>query len=199
MFWQLGKCWTEIRLHVGGVREGEGVCTSQQICRRLPSPHPLSLSPSMSISLTTSSTMSLSVIILATNHRVNISHFISIKSNNVWPSFHRVTSDLCWIALCLCCCQMRPTPQRSLTSPHNSSIKGGKGGLKLRFVLIERKSRRISLPPNRRRNEGNLERANPRISGAVAAAAATKEGCLGIAGQLVMGWRELCLNVIIWR
>ena len=86
-----------------------------------------------------------------------------------------------------------------LTSAYNSSIKGGKGGLKLRFVSIERKSRRISLPPNRRRNEGNLERANPRISGALAAAAATKEGCLGIAGQLVMGWRELCLNVIIWR
>ena len=88
---------------------------------------------------------------------------------------------------------------RSLTSAYNSSIKGGKGGLKLRFVSIERKSRGISLPPNRRRNEGNLERANPRISGALAAAAATKEGCLGIAGQLVMGWRELCLNVIIWR
>ena len=101
--WDKITCW--------GCSGGGG--GSQQICRRLPSPHPLSLLPSMSISLTTSSTMSLSVIILATSHRVNISHFISIEPNNVWPSFHRVTSDLCWIALCLCCCQMRPTPAPS--------------------------------------------------------------------------------------
>ena len=42
-----------------------------------------------------------------------------------------------------------------------------------------------------------LDSANPRFGGSVAAVA-TKEGCLG-AGQLVMGWREVCLNVIIWR
>ena len=42
-----------------------------------------------------------------------------------------------------------------------------------------------------------LDSANPRFGGE-AAAVATKGGCLG-AGQLVMGWREGCLNVIIWR
>ena len=195
--------------------EGRGCYWQADLSRIAP---PLSLLPSMSFSLTISPTMPLSQSpsenLTSRRHLhlllyiCNQTKFFPIKRTFVQKQFCNqamfglifskfcmtglVAFDLCWIAACLSCCQTWPTPPPQFIHKRPAEALG------LKRRSIERKSRpqcQLTQWPAAR-----ATRCTRRIleSAARRRPSRPKGVCLG-AGQLVMGWRELCLNVIIWR